>query len=116
MSAAVADLVVPTLGRPSLARLLEALADGPAAFPGRIHLVDDRRNPSSPLLEGGRPAPLAGRIEVLRGGGRGPAAARNRGWRAGAAAWTAFLDDDVLPHPGWSAALLEDLAAATEGV
>jgi histidinol-phosphate phosphatase family protein len=115
MTAPVADLVIPTLGRSSLAHLLEALAARPA-FPGRILLVDDRRDPSSPLLAGGGPAPLANRLEVLRGGGRGPAAARNRGWRTGAAAWTAFLDDDVLPHPGWSAALLEDLAAAPEGV
>jgi histidinol-phosphate phosphatase family protein len=116
MTAPVADLVIPTLGRPSLAHLLEALAAGPAAFPGRILLVDDRRDASSPLLDDEVPAELAGRVEVLRGGGRGPAAARNRGWRAGAAAWTAFLDDDVLPHPGWSAALLEDLEAAAPGV
>ncbi|MDB5113548.1 MAG: HAD-superfamily hydrolase subfamily, partial [Chloroflexi bacterium] len=61
MTAPVADLVIPTLGRSSLAHLLEALAARPA-FPGRILLVDDRRDPSSPLPAGGGPAPLANRL------------------------------------------------------
>ena len=34
------------------------------------------------------------------GPGRGPAAARNVGWRATETAWVAFLDDDVLPRSG----------------
>src|SRR3954464_11304219 len=48
---------------------------------------------------------------MRRSGGRGPAAARNRGWRAGEAPWVAFLDDDVVAPIGWFDALLEDLAA-----
>ena len=43
---------------------------------------------------------------------RGPAAARNRGWRQASAEWIVFLDDDVLPPPGWRARLEADLAAA----
>jgi GT2 family glycosyltransferase len=38
--------------------------------------------------------------------GRGPAAARNAGWRAAASEYVAFTDDDCLPAPGWTAALL----------
>ncbi len=44
---------------------------------------------------------------------RGPAAARNAGWRASAAEYVAFTDDDCHPAPGWKAALL---AAAAPGV
>ena len=38
---------------------------------------------------------------------RGPAAARNSGWRAARAPLVAFVDDDCVPVRGWLAALLE---------
>lgn len=34
---------------------------------------------------------------------RGPARARNAGWRAAAGQFVAFLDDDCTPQPGWLA-------------
>ena len=43
---------------------------------------------------------------------RGPAAARNVGWRAARAAVIAFTDDDTLPHPDW---LREGLRAIAQG-
>lgn len=43
---------------------------------------------------------------------QGPAAARNRGWRASDSAIVAFTDDDCTPSPGWLAALVEALADA----
>jgi histidinol-phosphate phosphatase family protein len=43
--------------------------------------------------------------------GRGPAAARNAGWRAAEPAdWVAFLDDDVRVGPRWRTELMADLA------
>ncbi|MGH9126160.1 MAG: HAD-IIIA family hydrolase [Acidimicrobiales bacterium] len=104
MTAAVApeavDIVIPTIGRPSLATLLAALS----GCLSRVLVVDDRRSPSAPLE-------LPRGIEVVRSGGRGPAAARNVGWRCRGAEWVAFLDDDVVPEPGWFDALRTDLAA-----
>lgn len=99
------DVVVPTVGRPSLRVLLEALAGGEGPRPGRIVLVDDRRCRRRPLVTS-IPDGLERLVRVLPGGG-GPAAARNLGWQACTAEWIAFLDDDVVPHDRW----LEDLAA-----
>jgi hypothetical protein len=103
------DIVVPTLGRPSLARLLAALAAAAGPTPGRLLLVDDRRHGDGPLLPGVPPGWLAGRTTVVPGRGAGPAAARNSGWRRAAATWVAFLDDDVLPDPDWLVRLEADL-------
>lgn len=92
-------VVIPTIGRPSLAATLAAVGPGP-----EVIVVDDR--------PGDNPEPLAvpPRVRVLRSGGRGPAAARNAGWRAATTPWVVFLDDDVVPGPGWARALAEDLA------
>jgi histidinol-phosphate phosphatase family protein len=103
------DVVVPTVGRRSLSRLLDALAAGPP--PGRLLIVDDRRDASVTLL----PEALArwgDRVEILRGACAGPAAARNTGWRASRAGWVAFLDDDVVPGADWARRLAGEIAAA----
>ncbi|MDX6592019.1 MAG: hypothetical protein QOJ13_1215 [Gaiellales bacterium] len=102
------DLVIPTIGRPSLQRLMARLASGTLP-PGRVLVVDDRRDTSTPLALGGESHALD--VTVLRGPGRGPAAARNAGWRGSRAAWICFLDDDVEPGPGWTERLEEDLAS-----
>ena len=104
------DLVVPTVGRDSLAGLLDALATARGPLPGRVLLVDDRRDRGASLLPGGPPAPLAGRLLLVPGQAVGPAAARNLGWRRATAPWVAFLDDDVVPDPSWLAHLDADLA------
>ena len=83
------DVVVPTIGRPSLARVLQALESASGPRPGRVIVVP---------------------------GDAGPAAARNAGWRQSQAAWVAFLDDDVVPERDWLARLSDDLAALDDDV
>ena len=95
------DVVVPTVGRDSLRLLLGALAAADGPSPGRVLVVDDRRDRSRAL-------PVSG-VEVIAGRGGGPAAARNLGWRRATAEWVAFLDDDVVPGPSWLADLARDL-------
>jgi histidinol-phosphate phosphatase family protein len=72
-----------------------------------VVLVDDRPDAGAPLLD-----PVPPHVRVVRGAARGPAAARNAGWRACRAEWVVFLDDDVEPEAGWPARLEADLAAA----
>jgi HAD superfamily hydrolase (TIGR01662 family) len=106
------SVVVPTVGRPSLHVVLRALASGAGPRPAPIIVVDDRRD--------GGPLPLTGQnlpeIVVARSGGRGPAAARNIGWRLARTDWVAFLDDDVVPDQDWPTALQRDLAGLPEDV
>src|SRR4051794_23646692 len=82
------DVVIPTSGRPSLASLLDVL-DGFAL--GDV-IVSEARD------------------------GRGPAWARNAGWRRSRAGWGAFLDDDVIPDLAWVDALERDLRDLGERV
>jgi histidinol-phosphate phosphatase family protein len=100
-------VVVPTVGRPSLYRLLAELAASAGPAPAEVIVVDDRADACPPLQID---APLP--VTVLHSGGRGPAAARNVGWRSTRADWICFLDDDVVPQPNWFPAVAEDLAKA----
>jgi len=103
-------VVIPTIGRPCLQVCLDALAAADGPLPDQVVLADDRRATPDPLPVT-VPEPLAGRTEVVTLEGRGPAAARNAGWRAAQAAdWVAFLDDDVRVGPRWRADLAADLA------
>jgi HAD superfamily hydrolase (TIGR01662 family) len=99
-------VVVPTIGRPSLDVLLDALATAGGPRPAEIVLVDDR--PAGAPLAPDRPGLPP--VRVVRTGGGGPARARNLGWRTARTEWIAFLDDDVVPDPDWYEALAADLA------
>jgi histidinol-phosphate phosphatase family protein len=111
-----ADVVVPSAGRASLPALLDGLAAQRGPLPGRVVVVDDRPPGAAPGLGRPVPEPLRDRLVLVRSGGRGPAAARNAGWRVCAAPWVAFLDDDVLVPPDWTARLGEDLAGLAPDV
>jgi histidinol-phosphate phosphatase family protein len=101
------SIVIPTIGRESLYRLLSALEAERGPAPESVIVVDDRQG-RAPALELNSVLP----VTVLRSGGRGPAAARNTGWRATTTRWACFVDDDVVPRPGWLAALAADLRGA----
>jgi HAD superfamily hydrolase (TIGR01662 family) len=108
---ALTTIVVPTVGRPSLQTLLDALANGTVPVDAPIVVVDDRK--------AGEPLALATTgldVEVVRSHGGGPARARNLGWRRARTPWVSFLDDDVLPDQDWFAALLEDLTTVPNDV
>lgn len=98
-------VVVPTVARPSLRTLLLALAAAEGPAPRRLVIVDDRPRPNRLDLPD-LPFPC----DVLHSYGRGPAAARNVGWRSADTEWVAFLDDDVVPSATWFADLDADLA------
>lgn len=103
-------VVIPTLGRPCLQDCLDALAGADGPLPRQVVLTDDRPDTPEPLPVR-IPAVLAGRTAVVTLEGRGPAGARNAGWRAAEPAeWVAFLDDDVRVGPHWRAELRADLA------
>lgn len=107
-------VVIPTLGRPSLGACLRALAEATGPGPARIVLVDDRPDTGGTPVTVDVPPSLRSHTTVLPGGARGPAAARNAGWRAaGPVPWIVFLDDDVIPGPTWGDDLALDLAEAT---
>jgi glycosyltransferase involved in cell wall biosynthesis len=102
------SIVIPTYKRPQL--LLRCLT---AVLTQRIEpdvyevvVVDDghddeTRDLVQALAEG---APQAAELRYLRPpAGRGPAVARNAGWRAARGHLIAFTDDDTVPAPMWLA-------------
>jgi HAD superfamily hydrolase (TIGR01662 family) len=100
------SVVIPTIGRPTLDALLQALAAAPGPRPAELILVDDR--PAGEPLRPDRPGLPP--VRVVRTGGGGPARARNLGWRTARTEWVAFLDDDVVPDADWYERLATDLA------
>jgi GT2 family glycosyltransferase len=113
------SVVIPTARRPHLLHRclvpLMSQALDPRTY--EIIVVDDgrdpltqtvvetlaRRHPGGPALRYLQPPP----------GKRGPAAARNCGWRAAAAPIIAFTDDDTIPFVNW---LVEGLRTMVSGV
>ncbi|RZL04268.1 MAG: glycosyltransferase family 2 protein [Rubrivivax sp.] len=115
MMAPQVAVVIPTYRRPDLLmRCLDAVVAQklpPEAF--EVIVVDDGQGEdireiveSLASRTGGLPL-----VRYLRPEGtRGPAGARNRGWRASHAPVIAFTDDDTIPHQDWLAQGLKALA------
>lgn len=102
------SVVVPTCGRIALLRrCLDALAAqrfDPEAF--EIIVVDDGRDEATRAAVAAFSAARNGApsIRYLRPhGAKGPAAARNAGWRSAAGPIVAFTDDDTFAAPDWLA-------------
>ena len=111
------DVVIPTVGRPSLDALLGDLAGAITSTdiaPSRVIVIDDRAGIDLPEIR--PPAALADRTVVMRSYGLGPAHARNTGCRLVRAPWVVFLDDDVRLPNTWVRDLVGDLRACGPGV
>ncbi|PIM51645.1 glycosyl transferase family 2 [Roseateles chitinivorans] len=106
------SVVMPTYRRPDLlSRCLGALmAQTLPADRFEVIVVDDgQEDRCRDQVERLAATPGAPAIRYLRAAtGRGPAVARNAGWRAATAPIVAFTDDDTLPDPDW---LVRGLAA-----
>lgn len=112
-------VVLATYRRPALLRrCLAALVAQQGIAPDRYEIVvvddgctDDTRDEVASFARATGGAPP---VRYLRPeGNRGPAAARNRGWRAAHAPVIAFTDDDTVPDARW---LAEALAALEPGL
>lgn len=104
--APVVSVVVPTYRRPRLMqRCLRAIvAQTVPAANFEILVVDDGHcdETRAAVAEVAASRPDGPAIRYLRPtDGRGPAVARNTGWRAARGAIIAFTDDDTLPEPQW---------------
>lgn len=117
--AVTVSVVVPTRDRPGALRgCLRALAgQSVAGVPGlagvEIVVVDDASADASAVAAVVDTVPGA---RLVRGDGRGPAAARNRGARVATGEVVCFTDDDCRPDPGWVAALVGRIRDGAEAV
>jgi glycosyltransferase involved in cell wall biosynthesis len=102
------SVVVPTHDRPTgLVRLLDGLRRQSLGADRFETIVVDDGSRAAVTVQ-----PKELRVRVLRHeNSRGPAAARNAGWRAARATTVAFIDDDCVPAEGW----LEAVLAAADG-
>lgn len=100
--------VIVCTNRPAHAvRSVETIVEQGHAV-SEIIVVDDCPLVSPVLAE------LAARrdgVRVVRNEVRGLSVARNTGWRAACADWVVYVDDDVLPDPGWATAMAVAIAA-----
>jgi glycosyltransferase involved in cell wall biosynthesis len=100
------SVVIPTYRRPELLlRCLEAVLDQRRIDPQAYEVIvvddghDDETRDLLAQIDG-----AATSIRYLRPErGRGPAVARNTGWRAARGGLIAFTDDDTVPNPHWLA-------------
>jgi GT2 family glycosyltransferase len=105
--------VIPTARRPeSLRRLLAALPSALRGIEADVLVVDNDSAGSAQRVVQSAPAQSRYVVEPRAGS----AHARNRGLAEVTTNVVAFLDDDVVPEPGWLAALLRPLGSGVVAV
>jgi glycosyltransferase involved in cell wall biosynthesis len=107
MISPVISVVVPTRDRPDRLAVCLAALDRQTVADLEIVVVDDASRDAAAVAAAVAAAP---RARLVRGAGRGPAAARNAGVAAARGAVVCFTDDDCEPVPGWASALAARLA------
>ena len=108
------SVVVPTYRRPEkIARMIAALeAQTLDRSQFEVVVVDNCSDDETPRVLADLAALSALDLRILRTPvNRGPAAARNLGWRSSRAPLLAFTDDDCVPDPVWLEAGLDALRA-----
>ena len=111
--APLASVVVPTRDRVDQLRDCLAALSRQSAPCYEVVVVDDAS--ADPAAVAAVVGAERG-VRLVRGEGRGPAAARNLGARHATAPVVCFTDDDCRPEPGWLAAILARVAAGAEAV
>ena len=103
------SVVIPTYRRPELLGRCLAAVMGQRLSPHAFEVIvvddghdEDTRRLVESIARNLQPVPV---LRYLRpASGRGPAVARNAGWRAAHAPLIAFTDDDTVPSADWLAA------------
>lgn len=94
------SVVIPTLGRPTLARVLDGFEQQRVrGQPFEVVIVVDAaaaRSGALGELIGERPYP----VRTIAATMPGASAARNAGWRSASADLVLYIDDDTIPRPG----------------
>lgn len=110
-------IVIPTRNRAHcLLPLVEAL-QAQIGDSNKIQIVICDEASSPPVYEQLKTMPNNPSLKIVRHDiSKGPAGARNAGWRASSAPWIWFLDDDVLPFDGAVAAALQAIETAAPDV
>lgn len=110
MSPSVRVVVAAFDAAPTLPALFDALRDQDVLEPFEVVVVDDGSTDATGDIARSRGA------RVLRQENRGPAAARNTGWRPEGARWILFTDSDCVPRRDWVRRMLEVLRADAQVV
>lgn len=106
-----ASVVVPTRDRPRGLRHCLAALEAQTIDDLEVVVVDDGSRDPTAVARVVTAAPSA---RLVRGQGRGPAAARNRGAGAARGAVLCFTDDDCRPHPRWAERLTARVGAGAD--
>ncbi len=107
------SVVAPTYNRSERSeRLVRALAAQEVSVPVEVIVVDDASSDDTVdrlqrlHTEGSLPFAFTVLTSPVN---RGPATARNRGWKQAQGEWVVFIDDDCVPDPKWLKALSDAL-------